>query len=132
MRVIGAVLIASLVAVGFGLSIIAVSEESWWRFWGSVYGTFATVLVLGLALWVLNRRRRGASTLGRRVVIVTLTVFGLAVSYWVVLWGFSPFTLEGLWIYPLAAVPLALAFLMVLSRRHSRRDMWKRVPRDAD
>lgn len=42
MRVIGAVLVASLVAMRFGLSIVAVSEESWWRFWGSVYGTFAT------------------------------------------------------------------------------------------
>lgn len=62
--------------------------------------------------------------------MATLTFLGLATTTWIAAWGFSPFTLEGLWIYPLALVPLGIVVFMFASRRRSKRDgyVWDRPP----
>lgn len=130
MHIIGPVVVTLVVAAAFGISIVAVSDHNWWRFWGSLYGSFTTVAVFGLALWGFNRRRGRPAQIGRRILMGTLTLFGLAVAYWIVLMGGgSPFSLEGMWIYPLAIVPLAIVALMFASRRRSKREgLWERPP----
>lgn len=130
MRIKAPAVLALVVAASFAVSVFAVSEHSWWRFWGSLYGSFTTVAVFGLALWGFNRRRGRGAQIGRRLLMGTLTLFGLAVVNWIAMWSFSPFTLEGMWIYPLAIVPLAIVAFMFASRRRSKREgfLWERPP----
>ncbi len=131
MRTILPVAISLAVAVAFGVSLAAVSEHSWWRFWGWVWAAFVTPLTFGLTLWTFNRARARGSRLARRIVMGTLTLLGLATTYWIALMGGgSPFSLEAMWIYPLAIVPLAIVAFMFAFRRRSKREgfLWERPP----
>jgi hypothetical protein len=88
-------------------------------FWGLVYGSFASVVTFGLALWLLNRRVSRPSRIGRLIAAIALGLFGFAVVWWIVMWHFSPFSLEGAGIYPLAAVSLIGAAALFRSLRRS-------------
>jgi hypothetical protein len=112
------VLVAFAIAILVGLTVDAlvnagvyVLDLTWpphlTGFWGLLYGGFATPVAFGLALMFLNRGRRTShSSVGRWIAAIVLTLFGLLVLYWISLWGFQPWTLEGAWIYPLGFVPL--------------------------
>jgi peptidoglycan/LPS O-acetylase OafA/YrhL len=119
-----------IVGLAFAVSIVAVSELSYWRFWGLFFGGFTVALTFGISLWAFDRRSPHGSSIGRKIVIVTLTVFGLLVVNWIAMWGFSPFTLEGAWIYPLAIVPLATVVILLWQKRRGggRDALWSRPP----
>lgn len=92
-------------------------EQDPFGFWGSLYGSFTALTSFGLALWLLPRARPSSRRWGRYIAAGTLILFGLMVVAWIVAWGFTPFTLEGMWIYPLATVPLVGAWLILRRKR---------------
>jgi hypothetical protein len=86
-------------------------------FWGLLYGSFASVIAVGLAMWLLNPDRSRPSQGGRLIAAFALGVFGLLVLLWIVSWGVPLFTLEGAWMYPMAGVPIAGAIALVGYRK---------------
>ena len=95
-------------------------------FWVALFGGFALLVVAGAAFAWLNRGHRRAAW-GRRFVGVVLAVFSVGTILWIVMWGFTPFSLEGLWIYPLAIVTAVVSFILLRSRRRSA---WKQPSED--
>ncbi len=118
------------VALGapFALTAARASEGGSWQFWGWVWAAFTGALAFGASLLIQSRRSPRAATVGRWIVMATLTVLGLVTLAWIIAWGLSPFTLEGLWIYPLALGPLGTVAFMFASRRRSKREgfVWDR------
>jgi hypothetical protein len=88
-------------------------------FWGLLYGSFAGVVSFGIALWLSSRRFSRAWKVGRLIAATALGVFGLGVASWILMWGVSPFSLEGAWIFPLAVIPLIGAVALFRSFRRS-------------
>lgn len=130
MRLAGAAALAAALAAPFAITAARADEGGTWEFWGWVWAFFIGVLAFGGSLLLQTRRSPRAATAGRWVVILTLSVLGLMTLAWIVSWGMSPFTLEGLWIYPLACVPLGTVAFMLASRRRSKRagSVWDRPP----
>ena len=95
-------------------------------FWGVVYGSFAAAVAFGIALWVFNRSFSRPASIGRWIAALTLGLFGLVVVLWIAMWGVPPLSLEGAWMYPLAAVSLIAA---VAVARASSRHRGSRVVR---
>ncbi|HVM35188.1 MAG TPA: hypothetical protein VM784_07585 [Actinomycetota bacterium] len=81
------------------------------QFWGLLVGSVVVASVAGL---LLNLRVGPRSR--RKLFLtaaLTLALLGLAAGYWILWWGVPPLTLEGAWLYPLAAfLLLAAGFLM--------------------
>ena len=116
--------VSTLVGIPFldGPAGIASLLENAFTFFGIFFGSFAAVGTFGLTLMVGNRRRRGLAQLGRALMILTFGVLGLLTWWYIAMWGFfSPFTLEGMWIYPLALIPSALAIWLIWAPRRARR-----------
>lgn len=116
--------VSTLIGIPFlrGPAGLASLLENAFTFWGIFFGSFTAAGTFGLALMVLNRRTRGLARFGRALVILTLGVLGVLTWWWIAMWGFfSPFTLEGMWIYPLAMIPSALAIWMILAPRRMRK-----------
>lgn len=95
-------------------------------FWGILFGAFAAVVSASLAFAILNRREPRTARWGRIIAGVTLGVFAAATIQWIVMWGFSPFSLEGLWIYPLAIVTTVGSIVLLRPRR--ARGVWGEPP----
>jgi hypothetical protein len=125
--------LAALAGLAVGLTVDALSNAALefpfdvrWPpnltgFWGLLYGSFATVVSFGLALWFFSRRRSRASRMGHLIAALALGLFGLAVVWWIPVVGApSLFSLEGSWIYPLAVIPLIGSAALVRSFRRSR------------
>lgn len=113
------------IAIGLGVSAICNAalyppHDFTWPpnitdFWGLVYGSFSAVVTFGIALWLFHRRLSRPARIGRLIAMLTLGLFGLAVAWWIVMWGVPPFTLEGAWMYPLAAIPLIIGAIIARS-----------------
>lgn len=91
-------------------------------FWPLVWGV-STLLVATACILAWS-----PGTLGdmRRMRVVAASALGLGVvatTWWIIMWGFSPFTLEGVWLYAVAFLAaLFCAFLVRGARRvNSRR-----------
>ena len=97
-------------------------------FWGLFYGSFVTVITFGIALMVQGRKTGRGSRIGRAIAVAGLVIFGALVAMWIAAWGLTPLSLEGAWIYPLAAVPLVAAVLLVRSRLGAGKGVWDRPP----
>ncbi len=107
------VAVALVVGLAVGMTVTALSNAALYQpfdvawppnfsgFWGRVYGSIAAVVSFGLALVLLNRRVPRVARVGRAIAALALGLFGLAVAWWIAMWGFSPWSLEGAWIYPL-------------------------------
>lgn len=90
-------------------------------FWGHFYGSFAGVVSFGIALWLSSLRFSRIWMVGRLIAAATLGVFGLAVASWILMWGVPPLTLEGVWLFPLAVIPLVMAAALIRSLRRPSR-----------
>lgn len=88
-------------------------------FWGVFFGVFAAAVAGALTFAVLNRRRPGASRAGRVIAGAVLALLAAATVFWIFMWGFAPWTLEGAWIYGLALCT-ALASIMLIRPRQAR------------
>lgn len=88
-------------------------------FWGLLYGSFAGLVCFGIAFWLSTRRSSPWSKFGLVIAAVALGVFGLAVASWILMWGVPPFTLEGSWMFPLAALPLIVALALFRTIRRA-------------
>lgn len=66
--------------------------------------------------WRQSSADRKTSRWGRMIAGVALGVFAAATIMWIGMWGFSPFSLEGMWIYPLAIVTM-IGSVMLRPRR---------------
>lgn len=86
-------------------------------FWGLVFGTVAAVVTAGVTFAILNRRDRKVSRWGRIVAAVALAVLAAGTWWWIVMWSAPLFTLEGLWLYPLAIASTAAAVTLLRPRR---------------
>lgn len=95
-------------------------------FWGGIFGGFAGLATTGLVFALLARRDRRASRWGRYLAALVLAVLSFATTMWIVMWGFTPFTLEGMWIYPLAILPAVAAYLLL---RRKRVRFWDEPPK---
>jgi hypothetical protein len=88
-------------------------------FWPLVFGVPA-----GLAAGGLTVALRGRGTIAGRVglywLAAVLTLFGLAATWWNIMWGIPLTSLEGAWLWPLAAVPLLSAALAWRAARLQR------------
>lgn len=126
---------AFVVSLVVGLGVwAAVNSVPWWepfRVWGLFFGSFAAVVTLGLFLMLLAGKSRRLRSLGRWTAVATLVVFGMLVSFGPYgAFAHSPFSLEGLWLYPLGITPLvAAAWLIVAPRRRLRPRLWDTPPR---
>jgi hypothetical protein len=111
--------VASLVGIPYlaGPASIPALLSNAFTFWGVFFGIFTALLAAGIVFAILNRRERTLSRWGRWIAGVTLVVFAVATLWWVAMWGFSPFSLEGLWIYPLAIATAAGAIALLKPRR---------------
>jgi hypothetical protein len=111
--------VASLVGIPrlVGPASIPALVSNAFTFWGLLLGAFAGVTATGLTFGILNLRDRKASRWGRVIAGVTLGVFAAATIWWIGMWGFSPFSLEGLWIYPLAIVTTVGSVILLRPRR---------------
>lgn len=127
-------LVASLAGLIVGTGVwAAVNSVPWWDpwgFWGFFFGVPAAVTTFGLSLMLLARGRRVLEAAGRWTAVVVLVLFGLVVllgPYGAIYQ--SPFSLEGMWIWPLALAPLILAsWLIWLPRRKRRPGPWGAPP----
>lgn len=112
-----------------GLLHAAPFNRSWFEtafeFWGVFYAAFATPVVFGLTLAFLNRAKPPRSSRARSVGLLIAAIASGAFSFlvWqtVVVWRVDPFTLEGMWIYPLAISTTALTIFLAQRFRHRRR-----------
>lgn len=95
-------------------------------FWGLVLGGFTALVTTGLTFAVLNRRDRRKSRWGRVIAGVGLAVFTLGAFSIAPMWWFPPFSLEGLWIYPLEILTAVGAVVLLLPRRS--RGVWDEPP----
>jgi Kef-type K+ transport system membrane component KefB len=86
-------------------------------FWGILFGGFAAVISAGMTYALLNRRDRTRSRWGRIVAGLALALLAAATVLWIVAWGFSPFTLEGMWIYPVEVTTAVGWFLLLRPQR---------------
>lgn len=120
-----AFVVGTAVIVGANLLIYgrATAEYPWTSslsdFWGLVYGSFASVVAFGVtfALGAPERLKRA----GLLMAAGALGLFGAAVVWWIVMWGSTPFSQEGLWEYSIAALAfLAAGFLVAKARRGQR------------
>lgn len=111
--------VASLVGVPHlvGAASIPALISNAFTFWGLLFGGFAAVVAAGLTFAILNRNRRRVAFVGRAVAGVALAVFAAATISLIATWGFSPFTLEGMWIYPLAIATTIGAIVLLRPRR---------------
>lgn len=86
-----------------------VGEPLGW--WGAVDGGLAGIVVF---LIVLARgRRAGMRVVARWLLVAVLAIVAFAVAWWNVAWGVQPWTLEGMWLWPLATVVLGGLVLAV-------------------
>lgn len=74
--------------------------------WASLWGGVAALTGLGLG---------AGGRLGRAVLASAMGVVALATWTWIALWRVPIMTLEGAWLYPLAAVATAVAVLAARS-----------------
>jgi uncharacterized membrane protein YcjF (UPF0283 family) len=117
--VVVGLVVASLVGIPrlTGPASIAALISNAFTFWGLVMGAFAGAVGMGLVFAVLNRRDRNTSRWGRRLAGATLALFAAGTISWIATWGFSPFSLEGLWIYPLAIMTTIGSVILLRPRR---------------
>jgi hypothetical protein len=94
-------------------------------FWGVLFGTFAALVGAGLVFALLSRREPRRSKWGRRISGLALGLLSVATISWILMWGFSPWTLEGLWIYSLAMAASAGSFVLLRPRR---KGVWDEPP----
>jgi hypothetical protein len=120
-------LVASL--IGIPRLIGAASVEAFlanaFTFWGVLFGTFAALIGTGLVFALLARREPRRSKWGRRIAGLTLGLLALTTILWILMWRFSLWTLEGLWIYSLAIVATAGSVALLWPRG---RDVWVEPP----
>lgn len=119
-RLLWALVPAIVVATGFGISILAVSPDSYWRPWGMLWGTFSFLVTLGIGLMVGGRRGSNTSRVGRGLAVTTLLVLAYLFIAAIVAWGIPINTLEGAWIYPTGFVPLGVAVWLLISGRRKK------------
>lgn len=94
-------------------------------FWGLLFGAFAGVATAGVTFAILNRADRKTSRWGRLAAGITLALLAAGTWWWIVMWRASLFTLEGLWMYPLALAATLSSFILV---RRRRPDAWEEPP----
>ena len=58
----------------------------------------------------------------RSMLALVLLLVGAAATWWNIMWGISPASLEGAWLWPLAVVPLSLGVVVWRSAINARRD----------
>lgn len=81
--------------------------------WGIFFGGFAAVVSGGMTFALLNRRLPRASRWGRAIAGVALGALAILTMWIITAWGIPPFSLEGMWIYPLAILPAIAAFALL-------------------
>lgn len=86
-------------------------------FWGFVVGAFAAVITATVTFAVLSRDSANPSRWARRFAGATFLLLAAGTWLWIAGWRVSPFTLEGLWIYPLASASTASAVFFLRQRR---------------
>jgi L-asparagine transporter-like permease len=94
-------------------------------FWGIFDGTFAALVAAGMTFALLNRHEPRKSRWGRWLAAITLGIFAAGLIWLIVGLGVPPLTPEGEWMYPLAAL-LIVAAVLVLRRR--RPNFWDEPP----
>jgi uncharacterized BrkB/YihY/UPF0761 family membrane protein len=99
------------------------SMQSIYGPWGFALGTAAGFAALiSVFVWKPSLRTR---KIALWVAAAVLGFAGVATSLWIIMWGFSPFTLEGASLYPLAGLSLvASVFASVRARRTGSRAGW--------
>jgi hypothetical protein len=112
-------LVASLIGIPklIGPASMQAFLANAFTFWGVLFGTFAALVGAGLVFALLSRREPRPSKWGRRISGLALGLLAVATIWWILLWGFSPWTLEGLWIYSLAVAASAGSFALLRPRR---------------
>jgi hypothetical protein len=105
----------------------------WISWWGFMPWTLegAWIYPLGFvplfaASWVLLRGNPRTRAAGRWLGAATLTLLAAAAFYWISFAGVVPWSLMGLWTYPLALLSLVGAVMLVNPRFRPRRsaDLW--------
>lgn len=121
---VAGLIVAGLVGIPrlAGPANVAAFISNAFTFWGVVLGGFAAPVAAGLTFAILNRRDRKTSRWGRVVAGAALAVFAAATVWWIAMWGFSPFSLEGSWLYALAIVTGIGSLLLLRPRRPSQWD----------
>lgn len=112
--------VASLVGIPqlVGPSSVGALLANAFSFWGLVLGGFAALATAGISFALLSRRDGKASRWGRTLAGLTLAVFAVGTLLFGAPWGFpSPFSLEGLWFYPLVLATTVGAVLLLRRRR---------------
>ena len=117
-RVAAAALVGLFVGAGIWGAVNSLPQWDPRGFWGLFFGGFAAVATFGLTLMLLSRHARRLRLIGRWVSIATLVLFGLLVCFFPYgAFSHSPFSPEGLWLYPLGLSPLIVAVWLVWAPR---------------
>ena len=86
-------------------------------FWGVLVGSFVAVATAGVIFAFLSRGDRKRSRWGRVVAGLALGGFAAGTILFIATWAPSPFSLEGLWMYPLALTTTVGAVMLLRRRR---------------
>lgn len=115
-----ALLLGIAVGVVVGLAAGAAFElNETFGWWGAVDGGVAGVTVF---LIVLGRGRHAmVRTVARWFLVAVLAVVAAALLWWNIAWGVEPWSLEGMWLWPLATAVLGGLVLAVRAALSSGR-----------
>ncbi|MDP9405224.1 MAG: hypothetical protein M3O86_01260 [Actinomycetota bacterium] len=81
-------------------------------FWGTVWGVMVAIVTFGAVL-TFSRQGAAARARGRAVAAGGLALIGLGTFWWMIIIGMPrPWTLEGLWLWPLAVGTLVAAAIV--------------------
>lgn len=88
-------------------------------FWGAVCGVGVAVVAF-VASWTLPGRELRVGRTWRTVGAVTLGLLAVAAAWWITMWGFVPWTLEGAWMYAILLLAGAGSVALSLTLRRDR------------
>lgn len=114
-------LVLGLVAgVLVGLAVGAAFEDGdVFGWWGTVDGALAGVIVFLVV--VARGRAKWARSVARWLLVTVLAVVAGLTLWWNIAWRVTPWTLEGMWLWPMAVAALAATAFAVRAALNARR-----------